>query len=67
MDLTNPSNATISDAQGVGTIQNDDAAPPSGGDGGGCNATGGGAGPLALLLPLGVLVFLKRRRGTAQT
>jgi VCBS repeat-containing protein len=37
-----------------------------GGDGGGCTATGGGAVPLALLLPLGTLLFRKRRRGTAR-
>ena len=28
VNLTNPTNATIADAQGVGTITNDDAAPP---------------------------------------
>ena len=28
VDLSNPTNATVADAQGVGTITNDDAAPP---------------------------------------
>ena len=31
---------------------------------GGCSPTGSGASPIALLLPLGMLVFLKRRRRT---
>jgi uncharacterized protein (TIGR03382 family) len=74
VDLTAASNATIVGAQGVGTIKNDDGVAPQvtymlvdgGGDEGGCSATGGGAGSLAVLLPLGVLVFLRRRRRTVR-
>jgi hypothetical protein len=37
---------------------------PGGGGGGWC-ATGGGASPLALVVTLGALALLRRRRGTA--
>ncbi|MHC4250343.1 MAG: MYXO-CTERM sorting domain-containing protein [Planctomycetota bacterium] len=57
------------EANSIGLITyRDPAAPPPlnfGGDDGGCSATGRGAGPVALLLPLGMFVFLMRRRKAA--
>jgi uncharacterized protein (TIGR03382 family) len=38
------------------------AAPSGGGDDGGCGATGEKASPLALLVPFGMLLLLRRRR-----
>lgn len=59
VNLSVPSGATIADAQGQGTITNDDvASPPAGGGGGG----GGGAIDAWLLAVLTLGVFLRGRR-----
>jgi hypothetical protein len=59
VDLAGPTGATIADAQGQGTVVNDDVAPPGGSGGGG--GGGGGSFDALLLALLGLCAIMSAR------